>query len=125
MTFLITKPFADPIEMNMAVSTWLLWLPVALVAVVLQTGAEELLFRGYLQSQLAARFRSQAIWLLIPSILFGFAHFGPGLPLNAALGYVVFATLFGLMAADLTSRTGTIGDHWYRVRRRSPVTELE
>lgn len=112
LVFVLTRPFAQPIEPNMEFGVWVLWLPAALVCIALQTGAEELLFRGYLQSQLAARFRNAAIWLFVPSLLFGIAHLAPGLPVNAALGYVIFAALFGLMAADLTARTGTIGAAW-------------
>ena len=110
--FALTFSIAEPLVPNLDLSVWLMWLPLALFAVALQTGAEELLFRGYLQSQLAARFRSPLLWLVFPSILFGFAHFGPGLPLSAALTYVAFAALFGLMAGDLTARTGSIGAAW-------------
>ncbi len=30
---------------------------------------EELVFRGYLQSQLAARFRSPLVWIVLPSLM--------------------------------------------------------
>lgn len=97
---------------NLDLSTWLFWLPFALVALVMQTGAEELFFRGYLQSQLAARFRSPILWLVLPALLFGFAHFAPGLPGGNAWLYVGFAALFGLLAGDLTARTGSLGAAW-------------
>lgn len=109
---LIALPFSAPILPNMALGTWLLWLPLALVAVAFQTGSEELLFRGYLQSQLAARFQHPAIWLVVPSLLFGAAHFLPSLPLSSGLVYVGFAALFGIVAGDLTARTGSIGAAW-------------
>ncbi len=97
---------------NLDLGTWLAWLPFALIALAFQTGAEELFFRGYLQSQLAARFRSPFIWLLVPAIAFGFAHFAPGLPgLNSWL-YVGFAAIFGILAGDLTARTGSLGAAW-------------
>lgn len=105
-------PFADPLTPNMAPALWLAWLPLGLAALILQTGGEEILFRGYLQSQLAARFDSRLIPILIPSILFGLAHYVPGFPPAAALTYVLIATLFGILAADLTSRTGSIGAAW-------------
>ena len=105
-------PFAEPIILNMDVRTWAMWLPLGLLAVALQTGSEEILFRGYLQSQLAARFRHPAIWLVIPAILFGAAHFLPTLPLGIGLTYVAVATLFGLLAGDLTAKTGSIGAAW-------------
>ena len=91
---------------------WLFLLPFGLGAVAIQTGAEEVFFRGYLQNRLAARFRSPVIWLFVPSIAFGFAHFAPGLPgLNSWL-YVAFAAFFGVLAGDLTARTGSLGAAW-------------
>lgn len=105
-------PFTAPIVQNLDFGTWLLWLPVALVAVALQTGSEELLFRGYVQSQVAARFHHPVVWLVAPALLFGAAHFLPTLPLNAGLVYVAFAALFGVLAGDLTARTGSIGAAW-------------
>jgi len=91
---------------------WLNFLPLSLLVILGQTGAEELLFRGYLQQQLAARFNTPLVWMGVPSILFGLAHLDPSNgPVLAWL--VVAATgLFGLCAADLTARTGTIGAAW-------------
>lgn len=91
---------------------WLVLLPLALAGLMIQTGAEEIVFRGYLQQQLAARFASPLIWMVLPSVLFGFLHYQPGL-MGPNAGYVVAATgLFGLVAADLTARTGTLGAAW-------------
>ena len=56
---------------------WLSFLPLAMAGILLQTGAEELLFRGYLQQQFAARFKSAGPWLILPSVLFGLAHYDP------------------------------------------------
>lgn len=91
---------------------WLMLLPLAVIGLLLQTGAEEVLFRGYLQSQLAARFFSPVIWAVIPSLLFGLAHYAPAeMGLNA--WPMVLATgLFGLCAADLTAQRGNIGAAW-------------
>ncbi|MGR3467619.1 MAG: hypothetical protein ACU0CI_07035, partial [Shimia sp.] len=61
-SFLVTD--ADP---GVPFRIWLILLPVALILVALQTGAEEIAFRGYLQSALAARFASPVIWMGIPS----------------------------------------------------------
>jgi membrane protease YdiL (CAAX protease family) len=96
---------------NLPLNTWLRILPVALLAVLVQTGAEELAFRGYLQQQLAARLPYRAAWLILPSLLFGMAHFNPEAEGNALL--IVAATgVFGLVAADLTARTGNLGAAW-------------
>jgi CAAX protease family protein len=91
---------------------WLTFLPLALFAILAQAGAEEILFRGYFQQQLAARFHSPLIWILVPSVLFGAAHFDPSAPPAIAWLVVGAATLFGLCAADLTARTGSIGAAW-------------
>lgn len=97
---------------NIDLALWLSFLPLSLVIILGQSGAEELFFRGYLQQQLAARFASPLVWMVLPSILFGMAHYDPSNgPLVAWL--IVAATgLFGLLAADLTARTGTIGAAW-------------
>ena len=59
--------------------------------------------------QLGARFASPVIWAGLPALLFGMGHFNPaGAADNAWL--VVGATfLFGLVAADLTARSGALG----------------
>ena len=100
------------LEPAMALSVWLLFLPLALLGVAIQTGAEELIFRGYLQQQLAALTPSPLGWMVLPSALFGLAHFAPEqMGGNAPL--IVAATgLFGLIAADLTARSGGLGLAW-------------
>ena len=94
---------------NLSLGQQLPWLPAALLGLVIQTGTEELIFRGYLQQSLAARFRSRWVWMVLPSLLFGLAHFSP--QQYGALAWVVVAwtALFGLVAADLTARTGNLG----------------
>ena len=109
---LATLPLSEWPLRNQPLTTWLAWLPLGILALVFQTGAEEILFRGYLQSQLAARFRKIAVAIVVPSVMFGFAHFVPVFPTLAALTYVMIAALFGVLAADLTIRTGSIGAAW-------------
>ena len=94
---------------NMEVSTWALWMVPALPLVLLQAFSEELLFRGYLQQQLAARFSSRWMWWFLPSFVFGALHFDPEtFGGNAPL--VALATMvFGLIAGDVTARSGSIG----------------
>jgi membrane protease YdiL (CAAX protease family) len=88
---------------------WLALLPVALLALLIQTGAEELFYRGYVQQQLAARFDQPWVWLVLPSLLFASAHYTPELPPVEAAHYMIWAFCFGLAAADLTARSGTLG----------------
>lgn len=100
--------FSQP-QSHLPLLTWLGWLPVSLTLILIQSASEELLFRGYLQSQLAARFRSPLVWWLLPSLLFGLLHYDPsGYGPNAWL-VVADTALFGLVAADLTARTGNLG----------------
>lgn len=109
-SFLI--PYGFEARPGLDLGLWLSFLPLSLVIILGQTGAEEIFFRGYLQQQLAARFATPIVWMGLPSILFGFAHYDPSNgPLISWL--IVAATgLFGLLAADLTARTGTIGAAW-------------
>ena len=87
---------------------WAAWLPLALPAILLQMGAEELAFRGYLMQGLAARFRARALWWVLPAVLFGLLHWSPAeFGPNAALA-VLNAVLIGLILGDVTARTGNL-----------------
>lgn len=97
------------LERNLDFNTWLVLLPLSLGAVLVQTSSEELLFRGYIQQSLAARFRSPLIWMGVPAILFGLGHYAPVVAGGNAPIILVWAVLFGLLTADLTARSGTLG----------------
>lgn len=99
----------QPLEPNLEFSRWLLFLPLSLVAVLIQTSAEEVLFRGYMQQSLAARFRSPIIWMGVPSVMFAAGHYAPGAAGENAVLITVWSCIFGLCAADLTARAGTLG----------------
>ncbi len=94
---------------NMDVSRWVLMLPLSLIAVLVQVGAEEIVFRGYVQQQLAARFRSPLIWMILPSALFAFGHYLPDSAGENALTIAIWAGVFGVLMADLTARSGSLG----------------
>ncbi|MCY4209423.1 MAG: CPBP family intramembrane metalloprotease [Roseovarius sp.] len=94
---------------HVPIDMWLTFLPLAIPAILLQVSCEELIFRGYMQSQLAAFFSSKLIWMLMPSLIFGFAHVGIAETKGEIWLYVAWATAFGLAAADLTARAGTLG----------------
>lgn len=97
---------------NLSPGLWLTLLPLSLLLVLIQTGAEEILFRGYLMQQLAARFGSPLVHMLVPSLLFGILHFDPVTMGSNAWAMVGSTAFFGLIAADLTVATGTIGAAW-------------
>lgn len=100
--------FADPVNAGLSPLTWIVLLPLGLVAVLIQTSAEEVLFRGYIQQQLAARFRSPLVWMAAPALLFGLLHYRPDAGANGGL-IMLWAAAFALAAADLTARAGNLG----------------
>jgi len=87
---------------------WLALLGPALIVLVVQVSAEELVFRGYIQGRLARRFQSPAIWLMAPALLFGSLHYQPvthgaNAPIIAAA-----ASLMGIVTGHVTARTRNI-----------------
>ncbi|MDF1669462.1 MAG: type II CAAX endopeptidase family protein [Roseovarius sp.] len=111
--YLITLllPASEPLQLtpNLDFGLWVVLLPVTLIGLLIQTSAEELIFRGYLQSQLAARFRHPLVWIAIPSVLFAMMHFNPNIDETSAWLVVVWALVFAVITADLTARSGTLG----------------
>ncbi|WP_371155709.1 lysostaphin resistance A-like protein [Jannaschia sp. 2305UL9-9] len=97
---------------NTPADLFLSFLPLAILGLLVQTGAEEVLFRGYLQQQVAARFDHPFVWMVLPACLFGMLHLDPATAGPNAWLLVAAATLFGLVAADLTRVTGSIGAAW-------------
>jgi membrane protease YdiL (CAAX protease family) len=94
---------------NMGLGRWLILLPLSLLAVLVQVSAEEVVFRGYVQQQLAARFRSPLVWMVLPSALFALGHYLPESAGENALTVALWAGLFGILMADLTARSGSLG----------------
>lgn len=93
-------------------TTWLVFVVPVLMGLLLQTGAEEIVFRGYLQQQLAARFAARWVSFVIPSILFGLLHYAPAEMGQGAWLLVGLTGFFGLLMADLTARSGSLGLAW-------------
>lgn len=114
IVFLIYAAFSavtfgiDPPRINMELDNWLGWLPYALPLLLIQTSAEELIFRGYLQQQLAARFKLRLIWMVLPSMLFASLHWDPSIGHNAWL-IIAVTFVMAMVAADLTEKTGSLG----------------
>lgn len=108
IAFAATLPYMDYLP-NLSPQIWIFWLVPTLVAIFVQVYAEELVFRGYLQSMLAARFASPLIWIGIPTLLFGLLHLPTALAFGENAWLVLAApTLLGGIAAHLTARTGSI-----------------
>lgn len=103
--------FAE-LDRGVAWSVWFMFLPLALLGLLVQTGAEELVFRAYFQQQLAARFASRWVWMVLPSVAFGLVHYAPE-EMGGSAWMIVFVTgFFGLLLADLTARSGALGMAW-------------
>lgn len=111
IALLILPPWdiGGPLVANVSPLRWFLMLPVALLAVLVQVSAEEILFRGYLQQQLAGRFKTPLIWIGVPAILFGLGHYMPLEAGENANFIMAWAVIFGVLMADLTARAGTLG----------------
>ncbi|MGR3453915.1 CPBP family intramembrane glutamic endopeptidase [Pseudooceanicola sp.] len=109
VSLLLPGPDAVEPQANLPLSTWLLWLVPGCLALAVQITAEELVFRGYVQSQLAARFASPLAWMVLPALLFGALHYNPAEAGDNALWLLLPAIAFGLLAADLTARCGNLG----------------
>lgn len=107
--YLIPMPGDGEAVQVMALSQWLLLLPLSFALLAVQCGAEELVFRGYLQSQFAAESRSPLVWMVLPSLIFGWLHYAPDVYGEAAMWVAAWAVVFGLLMADLTARAGTLG----------------
>ena len=99
----------DQVVANITLAQLMPWLAAVLLGLLIQTATEELVFRGYLQQQLAARFAARWVWLGVPSVLFGLAHWSVAAPPLIAGLTMLWAGLFGLVCADLTARTGNLG----------------
>ena len=97
-----------PQRSALPVTLWLASLSPLAVLVFLQASGEELIFRGYILQQLGARFRSPLVWAFLPSFLFGMLHYSGGTELGIGWHYVAVTTLFGITAAAMVWRTGSL-----------------
>lgn len=97
------------IDAQYDIGQWLFWVPFALIGLMVQVLAEELFFRGYLQTQITGATKSYAFGIVGSAFLFGVGHVSP--VVDGVAGYfpVVWAICFGVVAGDLTARSGSIG----------------
>ncbi|MEQ1943810.1 CPBP family intramembrane glutamic endopeptidase [Mesorhizobium sp. VNQ89] len=92
-----------------AIGTWaLIFLPLAFFAFI-QTSAEELLFRGYLQRGLAFLFRSPIVWAVLPTLVFTALHWNPVSPIGMNIGVMIAIGAFSALLALLVYATGNLG----------------
>ncbi|MCV3241643.1 CPBP family intramembrane glutamic endopeptidase [Mesorhizobium sp. ZC-5] len=83
-------------------------LPFSLLILV-QSSAEELVFRGYLQQSLAQRFPNWLVWAVLPTLVFTLLHWdGDAVPwMNAAV--LISIAVFSVAMTLLVCATGNLG----------------
>jgi membrane protease YdiL (CAAX protease family) len=97
------------VQNQLALGLWLTWLPLGLIGLAIQVTAEEIFFRGYLQTQLIGATGSYAKGMILSALVFGLGHISSDVEGFSALFPIIWATLFGLVAGDLTARSGSLG----------------
>lgn len=105
----LLSPSDDTLVENLSANRWYALLPIGLVLMLVQVSAEELLFRGYLQQQLAVWINNRWFYMVFPSAIFGLMHYDGSMGADVGLMVVAATGLLGLFLADLTYRTGDLG----------------
>ncbi len=97
-------------ELTFEPSTWLVFLPLALIFTPIQTTAEELFFRAYLLQGMSLLTRNRWLLISVTSLIFGVLHL-PN-PEVAASNGVVWIALnylgFGVLMAFLTLQDNSL-----------------
>lgn len=97
-----------PVRSALAVQDWLIVLAPLVALAVVQSAGEEMVFRGYILQQLAARFPSVWMWAVLPAVCFGLFHFDTSLAPTIRWVYVASSVLFALTLTVLVWRTGSL-----------------
>lgn len=92
-----------------SITSVLATLPLVALLTLIQTSAEEFVFRGYLMQQMAARFASPLMWFLVPQVLFAVLHYDPVTMGGLAWPVVGVVFVYALIWADLIRLTGNLG----------------
>lgn len=111
LSFLVPQsvgPGERELVLQMPVAQWLLHAPLALLFLVPQVVAEELVFRGYLLQHLQERYRSPWIWLVLPSVLFALLHYDSEIGF-ANVYQIIAITFIGVLLSLMTLKTGNLG----------------
>ncbi|OQM77201.1 CPBP family intramembrane glutamic endopeptidase [Manganibacter manganicus] len=90
-------------------SVWVAMLVPVAALVLLQTSAEELLFRGYLTRGLAARCRNPLVWGLLPLLAFAVLHWSPSSSLAINASVILSIAAFALVLTLTVYATGNLG----------------
>ncbi len=99
----------EPRRSDVELGSWLATLVPICLLIFIQIGAEELVFRGYLPQQLAARGAPAFVWGFLPAALFGVMHWAnAGSNTAFAIYYVIAATFTGLALMAMVWRTGSL-----------------
>lgn len=94
---------------GLPIEQWLVALGPLALLIFFQSAGEELLFRGYLVQQIAARVPHPLAWGLLPALGFGGVHaWNGGGDMYFAAYYVIAATMLGLVMTALVWRTGNL-----------------
>ncbi len=109
LSFAMTWAFDPSFAAQKTLGQILPWAALFLAALFIQISAEELAFRGFIMGQLAARFSSPVLWMIVPSVLFGAIHYSQEAYGDAAWIVCVTITVWAVMVSDITARTGNLG----------------
>lgn len=112
ISIIVELAFAGaPPRSPLPLHVWAVDALIVIPLILIQTGAEEAIFRGYLMQQLFARFRSMLIRVVLPTVLFGLMHWNPDL--SDGSGAIMLAAGFaGFALALITIRTGNLYMAW-------------
>lgn len=107
----LLPPWINPADLADVrdIGVWAALAVVAIPALLVQAGTEEMLFRGYLQQQFACLSNSRWAWMFVPSAMFGALHFWNGNGAAEGVLWAIWAVTLGMACADLTARTGNLG----------------
>ena len=98
-----------PPRRDVEIDTWILSSLPFVALLLVQTSAEELVFRGYVAQTLAARFRNPLVWAGLPTIIFALLHWDPAATGSANTIILGSIIVFALAATLLVYATGNLG----------------